>query len=387
MVIVSALRTALSKAKSGPLKDTPPELLLANVFKGVIAESKLDPKLVQDVVVGNCLQPGAGHVTSRTGQLMAGIPYTTPLVTMNRQCSSGIEAIATVAAKISAGIIDIGIGAGVEHMTMYNMQESLNPGLLAEEVFDHEVARNCLIPMGNTSDNVGKKYNLDRKVLEEFSVNSHLKAAKAQKAGNFKSEIVPIKAKVVDKDGNTKEVLADHDTGIRANANVAGLAKLKPAFGPDGMTTAGMSSQVTDGAAATLLMRRSVAEKLGIPIKAKFVSYGVAGVPPEIMGIGPAYAIPVALNKAGLKVADVDVWEINEAFATQAWWSAKELGVPFEKLNPNGGAIALGHPLGCTGARMMATLIPELKRQGKKYGVISMCIGTGMGAAAVIKAE
>lgn len=387
VVIVSALRSCLSKAKSGPLKDTAPELMLSEVFKAIIAQSKVDPKLIEDVCVGNCLQPGAGAVTARAAQLMADIPYTTSCQAINRQCSSGIEACSIIASKIRAGIIDIGIGSGVESMSLYNMQESLDPSKLAEELFEHETARNCLIPMGVTSDNVATKYNLDRKVLEQFAVDSHKKAAKAQAEGKFKSEIVPIKAKWVGKDGETKEVLADVDTGIRANATVEMLAKLKPAFGKDGITTAALSSQVTDGAAAVLFMRRSVANKMGIKIIGKFVSYSVAGVPPEIMGVGPAYAIPQALAKAGMTTKDVDVYEINEAFATQAWWSVKELGIPWEKVNPNGGAIAIGHPLGCTGARMVATLLPELHRTGKKNGIVSMCIGTGMGAAALIQAE
>lgn len=234
---------------------------------------------------------------------------------------------------------------------------------------------------------LAKKYNLDRKVLEEFAVNSHKKAAKAQAEGRFVSEIVPIKAKWVGKDGETKIVLADKDTGIRASSTVEKLATMKPAFGADGMTTAAMSSQVTDGAAAVLLTRRSVANKLGLKIIGKFVSYAVVGVAPEVMGVGPAYAIPAALKKANVSVKDVDVWEINEAFATQAWWSIKELGIDFEKVNPNGGAIALGHPLGCTGAIQVSTLLAELHRTGKKNGVVSMCIGTGMGAAAFIQAE
>lgn len=337
--------------------------------------------------IGNCLQPGAGAVTARAGQLMAGIPYTTSLQVINRQCSSGIEACSIIASKIRSGIIDIGIGGGVESMTLYDMQNSVDPSKFAEEIFENETARNCLIPMGITSDNIATKYGLNRKVLEEFAVHSHQKAALAQSKGNFKSEIVPIKAKYVGKDGTVTEVLADKDTGIRANATVEALAKLKPAFGKDGITTAGLASQVTDGAAAVLFARRSTANKLGLKIIGKFVSYSVCGVPPEIMGVGPAYAIPQALKKAGLGVKDIDVWEINEAFATQAWWSIKELGIPFEKVNPNGGAIAIGHPLGCTGARMVATLLPELHRQGKKNGIISMCIGTGMGAAALIQAE
>ena len=387
VVIVSALRTCLSKAKVGPLKDTTPEVMLSEVIKGVLAQSKCDPKMIDDVCIGNCLQPGAGAVTARAAQLMSGIPYTSSCVAINRQCSSGIEACSIIAAKIRSGVIDVGIGGGVESMTLYDMQASLDPSKLAEELFENEVARNCLIPMGMTSDNVGKKYNLDRKVLEEFAVNSHKKAAKAQAEGRFVSEIVPIKAKWVGKDGETKIVLADKDTGIRASSTVEKLATMKPAFGADGMTTAAMSSQVTDGAAAVLLTRRSVANKLGLKIIGKFVSYAVVGVAPEVMGVGPAYAIPAALKKANVAVKDVDVWEINEAFATQAWWSIKELGIDFAKVNPNGGAIALGHPLGCTGARQVATLLAELHRTGKKNGVVSMCIGTGMGAAAFIQAE
>jgi acetyl-CoA acyltransferase 1 len=308
VVIVSALRSCLSKARTGPLANTAPELMLSEVIKGVLAESKIDPSLIQDVAVGNCLQPGAGAVTARAAQLLSGIPYTATVVAVNRQCSSGIEACSIIAAKIKAGIIDIGLGCGVESMSLYNMQESLDPSKLAEEIFDHETARNCLIPMGNTSDNVAAKYGLDRKVLEEFAVNSHKKAAAAQKKGNFKSEIVPIKAKVTMKDGSVKEVLADQDTGIRPNATVEMLAKLKPAFGPDGITTAALSSQVTDGAAAVLFTRRSVAQKLGLPILGKFVSYAVAGVPPEIMGnffsfknknrCGPSLCYPQVLRQS-----------------------------------------------------------------------------------------
>jgi len=263
VVIVSAKRTCLSRAKHGPLKDTPPEIMLMHVLKAVLNESKLDPKLVEDVAVGNCLQPGAGAVTARAGQLLAGIPYTSTVVAVNRQCSSGIEACSIIASKIRSGIIDVGVGCGVESMSLYNMQESLDPSKLAEEIFDHEVARNCLIPMGITSDNIGEKYNLNRKTLEEFAVQSHKKAHKAQNEGKFKEEIAPFMATVVNKDGSTKQVMADSDTGIRANSSLESLAKLKPAFGKDGMTTAGMSSQVTDGAAAVLMTRRSVANKLG----------------------------------------------------------------------------------------------------------------------------
>merc|ERR1711871_836812 len=213
------------------------------------------------------------------------------------------------------------------------------------------------------------------------------KAAQAQKNGWFDAEIVPVEATVTDKDGEEKTIMVSADDGIRANTTMQTLAKLKPAFAEDGTTTAGQSSQVSDGAAAVLLARRSAAKKAGLPILGKFVSFSVNGCPPEIMGIGPAVAIPPALQKAGLSMDDIDIFEINEAFASQATYCVNKLGVPAEKLNPKGGAIALGHPLGCTGARQVGTLLHELKRTGKKYGVVSMCIGTGMGAAAVFKAE
>lgn len=387
VVICSAKRTCLSKAKRGPLKDTMPEVMLARCLEAVLKETKVDPKLVQDLAVGNCLQGGAGAVSTRAAQLISGIPHTSTAVAINRQCSSGIEACSMIASKIRSGVIDIGIGGGVESMTNFSMQDSVNPEMLSDDLFEHEVARNCLIPMGITADNIAEKYSQIRKDLDQFAVDSHKKAALAQKNGLFKEEIVPFMAKVKDANGKVTEVMADKDTGIRADASIEGFSKLKSAFKKNGWSTAGNSSQVTDGAAAVLMARRSVAMKLGLPILGKFVNYAVVGVPPEIMGVGPAYAIPQVLKQAGMVLNDVDIFEINEAFASQAKWSVDELKIPMEKVNPKGGAIALGHPLGCTGARQVATLMPELKRQGKTWGIISMCIGTGMGAAALIKRE
>lgn len=283
VVICSALRTCLSKAKRGPLRDTAQEVMLAEVLKEILKQTKVDPSLVSDLIVGNVLQPGAGAVQARAAQLIAGFPHTTTAVAINRLCSSGIEAISMVASKIKSGTIDIGIGAGTESMTQYSLPEGRYPKL-DDEMFTCADVKSAYIPDGMTSENVVKKFGMTRKELDEYACNSHLKAAHARKTGLFKSEIVPIKAKVKGKDGKEEIELAHEDGGIRANSTVEALGKLKPAFQKNGWTTGGSSSQLTDGAAAVLLARRSVAEKLGLPILAKFVTYATAGCPPEIMG-------------------------------------------------------------------------------------------------------
>lgn len=290
--------------------------------------------------------------------------------------------MANIAHAIRCGSIDIGIGAGVESMSMNPMHELYEK--FPPEV-DWETMQNCknskdvmdcLIPMGVTSENVAKKYKLDRTTLDQFATSSHEKAAMAQCKGKFKSEIIPV--------GNVHE-----DDGIRSSTTVDKLAKLRPVFDKkNGSTTAGNSSQLTDGAAAILLMSRREANKRNIPIMAVWKSFAVEGVPPNIMGVGPVVAIPSALKKASIQsVDDVDIYEINEAFASQAYYSIEALKLDRTKVNPNGGAIALGHPLGCTGARMIVTLLNELRREKKRLGVVSMCIGTGMGAAAVLEVE
>jgi acetyl-CoA acyltransferase 1 len=309
------------------------------------------------------------------------------LMTVNRLCSSGLQAVMEVVNQIAANQIDIGIGGGVESMSSYNMQDGLAPDKLSDSIFECEGARNCLIPMGLTSENVVEKYGLKREDLDKFALASHQKAAHAQKEGWTKDEIVEVKTVLKDKDGKVKEVVISQDDGIRKDASIQMLSKLKPAFKKDGVTTAGNSSQVTDGAAAVLVCRRSKAKELGLTPIARFISYAVAGCPPEIMGIGPALAIPQVLKKCGLAIKDIDVFEINEAFASQATYCVNTLQIPHEKVNPRGGAIALGHPLGMTGARQFATLLSELKRTNKKMGLISMCIGTGMGAACVVERE
>lgn len=238
-----------------------------------------------------------------------------------------------------------------------------------------------------TSENVAAEFQVSREKQDAFAAESHRKADVAQKNGWFQEEIVPVEAIVTDEEGNEKVVLADRDDGVRPGTTAEKLGKLRPAFDDDGTTTAGNASQVSDGAAAVLLMKRKTAQKLNLPILGKYVTSAVVGVPPRIMGVGPAYAIPIAVQRAGITLDQVDIFEINEAFASQAVYSVEKLGIPAEKVNPKGGAIAFGHPLGCTGARQIATLMPELKRQGKKIGVTSMCIGSGMGMAAVFESE
>jgi len=304
-------------------------------------------------------------------------------VTLNRQCSSGLQAIANIANAIRAGTIDVGIGAGVESMTTGNMTDV---GEINEKIFQNEKAKDCLISMGETSENVAEKYGVSREKQDKFALESYTRAVKAIKEGKFKNEIVPVKTVTKDKEGKETEVTISEDDGAKPTT-LEQLQKLKPAFRKGGSSTAGNSSQMSDGAAAVVLARRSVAKKLGLPVIGKFVSFAVVGVPPNIMGIGPAFAIPEALKKAGLTTKDIDVYEINEAFASQAIYSVETLGLDFAKVNPNGGAIALGHPLGCTGARQTATLLNELHRNKQRFGVVSMCIGTGMGAAAVYEAE
>lgn len=385
VVICCAIRTPLCKAKRGALKTEFPEALLGLLFKELINKTKIDPSIVEDVCIGNVLQPGAGALGARIAAFLGGLPKTVSVHTVNRQCSSGLQAVAAIAASISAGNIDIGIGGGVESMTHFEMASALNPEKISEQVFMHEEARNCLLPMGTTSDTLAKRFGVTREEQDEVAVESHAKAFAAQQGGRFNEEIVPVHIKSKDAQGKEQIIVVDKDDGIRGDTNMQTLSKLRPAFDKAGTTTAGNSSQVTDGAALVLLARRSAAIKYNLPILGRFVSFAVCGVDPEIMGIGPSIAIPRALEKAKLNMNDISVFEINEAFASQVVYCIKKLGVPREKLNPNGGAIALGHPLGCTGARQISTLLPELRRRRGRYGVVSMCVGTGMGAAAVIE--
>lgn len=403
-VIVQAIRTPLCRARKGGLAKLPPSTLLSTVLRGVLlknpqqqqqqteeanvaANSSIDaddyllsPESIQDICVGNVLSPPTAAVSFRMASLASNMPHTTSLSTTNRQCSSGLQAIANIAHAIQCGSIDIGIGAGVESMStnpMHELYEKFPPEVDWDEMQKscNKEAMDCLIPMGVTSENVSKKYGLDRRTLDEFAARSHEKAARAQSLGKFKLEIIPV--------GDVAQ-----DDGIRPGTTADKLARLKPVFDKkNGSTTAGNSSQLTDGAAAVLLMSREEATKRKLPILGVWKSFAVEGVPPKIMGVGPVYAIPSALKKASLSTDDIDVYEINEAFATQAHYSIQMLGLDPSKVNPNGGAIALGHPLGCTGARLVVTLLNEMRREKQSLGVVSMCIGTGMGAAAVLEVE
>lgn len=386
VVICCAVRTPIAKAGKG-FKDTPCEDMLAPLFKAIVERTKVNPALIGDIQIGNVLQPGAGAATSRMAQFLGGFSFEAPLSAVNRQCSSGLQATANIAASIKAGVIDIGLAGGVESMSMYNMAAGMDPEKFSKELPNNDMAMACLVPMGMTSENVAAKYNISKEKQNELAVSSHNKALAAQKQGLFDEEIIPVVAKVRGKDGSVSEVVIKADEGPRAGTTLEGLNKLKPAFKADGSTTAGNASQVSDGAALVLLARRSAAKQMGLPILARFRSYAVVGVDPNLMGIGPAFAIPAALEKANLSIGDIDIFEINEAFASQATMTVEHLKVPMQKLNPKGGAIALGHPLGCTGARQIATLLPELKRTKGKLGVVSMCIGTGMGAAGIIESE
>ncbi|CAN6460478.1 unnamed protein product [Victoria cruziana] len=386
IVVVAAYRTAICKAKRGGFKDTHPEDLLAHVLKELVEKTGINAKEVGDIVVGTVLAPGSQRATEcRMAAFYAGFPETVPIRTVNRQCSSGLQAVADVAAAIKAGFYDIGIGCGLESMTANTMTwtDPINP-----KANLHTQAADCLLPMGITSENVAHRYGVTRHEQDQASVESHRRAAEATALGKFKDEIIPVHTKVKDpKTGEEKNVIISVDDGIRPDTSLSGLAKLKPAFKKDGSTTAGNSSQLSDGAGGVLLMKRSLALKKGLPILAVFRSFVAAGVDPSVMGIGPAVAIPAAVKAAGLEVNDIDLFEINEAFASQYVYCCKKLELDPGKVNVNGGAIALGHPLGATGARCVATLSHEMKRRGKdcRFGVVSMCIGSGMGAAAVFE--
>lgn len=386
VVIVSALRTPICKAKRGGFKDTHPDDLLAPVLKAVVESVGLDPAEVGDIVVGSVLAPGAQRANEcRMAAFYAGFPETVPIRTVNRQCSSGLQAVADVAAAIKAGFYDIGIGAGLESMSVNPMAWD---GSVNSRIEQFKKAQDCLLPMGMTSENVAERFGIDRKAQDEAAVKSHAKAAAATKSGRFKDEIVPVHTKLVDpKTGDEREVTVSADDGIREGTSMADLAKLKTVFKKDGSTTAGNSSQVSDGAGAVLLMKRSAALARGLPILGVFRSFAAVGVDPAVMGVGPAVAIPAALKLAGLELADIDLFEINEAFASQFTYCAKKLEINEDLINVNGGALALGHPLGATGARCTATLLHEMKKRGKdcRFGIVSMCIGSGMGAAAVFE--
>lgn len=382
IVVTCALRTPFTKGGKGGLKDTAAADLLVHAFKEVIRQSGIDPSKVDDIAVGSVLAPGGGATEFRAAALVAGFPESASVKSLNRQCSSGLQACADIANAIRSGMIDVGIGAGVE-----SMSSQYGPAAVTEfsELLEaHPEAANCKVGMGLLSEQMAKDRNILRKDQDAFAVRSYNLAEAAQKAGKFDKEIAPIKVQYTDpKTDETKEIVVSRDDGIRPGMTIEGMSKIRPAFAKDGSIHAGNASQISDGAAAVLLMKRSTAQRLGQKIIGKFVTSSVVGVKPLLMGVGPWKAIPVCLEKAGITKDDVDVYEINEAFASQCLWCVRELGLDINKVNPNGGAIAFGHPLGCTGARQVSTLLNELERSGKRVGVTSMCVGTGMGMAAL----
>lgn len=383
VVIVSAVRTAVGKSGKGSLKDTRPDEMLGQVMAGCLAKVPgFDASTIDDVVIGTAMpEAEQGMNVARIGAFVAGLPDSVPAVTVNRFCSSGIQSLAQAAAAITAGWQDVALTGGVESMSQVAMggqKPSPHPGLVTNRP-------EAYTPMGITAELVAQKYGITRAEQDAFALSSHQKAMAAIQGGKFKDEIIPVKTRVTADGATWKEIAFDTDEGPRGDTTIEALGKLRAAFKKDGSVTAGNSSQTSDGAAATLIMERSVAEKLGLPILGVLRSYQVAGVPPEVMGIGPIAAIPKALEKAGIAIGDVDLFELNEAFAAQALAVVKELGIDPAKVNVNGGAIALGHPLGCTGAKLVATLLHEMGRRGSRYGVVSMCIGGGMGAAAVFE--
>ncbi len=381
VVVVSAVRTAIGKGVKGSLKDTRPDTMLAAVLAEAVKRSGLDATRIDDVIVGTAMpEAEQGMNVARISALMAGLPDSVPAVTINRFCSSGLQSLAQGAAAILAGWQDVVLSGGVESMSQIAMggqKPSPNPDLM-------DAHPEAYTPMGITAENVAERFHISREDQDAFSYRSHEKAVDAIEHGRFVDEILPLDTRVFT-DGAWQPIRFDRDEGPRPDTTIERLAKLKPAFKSTGTVTAGSSSQISDGAAAEVIAARDFAEANGLPILGVLRSYQVVGVPPEIMGVGPRYAIPKALAAAGLSIEDIDVFELNEAFASQALYCQRELGIPDDKLNPNGGAIALGHPLGCTGARMTATLLSELRRRKARYGVVSMCIGGGMGAAAVFE--
>lgn len=382
-VIVSAVRTPVGRAKRGTLASYRPDDLAAVVIGEVLRRADgVEPEMVEDVIMGCAFPEGEqGMNVSRIALLRAGLPYSVPGTTVNRFCASGLQAIAIAAERIMAGLGTCVIAGGTESMSMVPMvgnKFAPNPWL----------AKNypCVyLGMGLTAENVAEEFGISREDQDAFGYRSHMNAVAAQGAGRFEEEIVPLEVEIVTAEG-ARTVTFDADEGPRRDTSPEAMAKLKPAFKKNGSVTAGNSSQMSDGAAAVLVMEREKAAELGLKPLARFVGFAVAGVRPEMMGIGPVEAVPKVLKSTGLNLSDIDVIELNEAFAAQSLAVIRELGLSADKLNVNGGAIALGHPLGCTGTKLSVQIIYEMLREGHRYGLVTMCIGGGMGAAGVFEA-
>ena len=386
VVIASAVRTPVGRAFKGTLRSTRPDELAAVAIKGALGRvPQIAPQEIADVILG-CAMPEAeqGMNVARIASLRAELPVGVSAMTINRFCSSGLQAIALAAERIMAGGADIVVAGGTESMSMIPMgghKISPNPWLV-------DRYPDAYLSMGLTAERLAQRFGITREASDEFSLGSHQKAIEAIRANKFADETVAVSVSFTTPNGSTpkrQEIVFELDEGPRADTSLEALAALKPAFRANGTVTAGNSSQMSDGAAAAVVMAAERAQSLGIKPLARYVAFATAGYKPEEMGIGPVYAIPKALKIAGLKLPDIDVIELNEAFAAQSLAVIKEAGLDAEKVNPNGGAIALGHPLGCTGAKLTASILRELKRRHGRYGLVTMCVGGGMGAAGIFE--
>jgi len=393
-VIVSSVRTAVGKAFKGTLRAMRPDDLAAAAIQSAMARVPgLDAREIEDVILGCAMPEGEqGMNVARIAALRAGLPVESSAMTINRFCSSGLQAIAIAAERIMVGHAEVIVAGGTESMSMVPMggnKVSPNPWLM-----DHYP--DSYLGMGLTAENLARKYGITREQADQFSYQSHQKALAAIAAGKFRDEVVPVEVRITALENGanggsngsrpkTTTTMFDTDEGPRADTSLEALAKLKPAFHARGTTTAGNSSQMSDGAAAAVVMSAERAKALGAKPLARFLAFATAGCPPEEMGVGPVYAIPKALKLAGLALDDIDVIELNEAFAVQALSVIKFAELDPARVNPNGGAIALGHPLGCTGAKLTATLVRELERRKARYGLVTMCVGGGMGAAGIFE--
>ena len=380
-VIVDCLRTAVGKSPRGALRNSRPDDLAAIVIRALLDRHPAAKEDVEDVILGCAMPEGeAGSNMARQAALRAGLPDSVPAMTINRFCSSGLQSIALAADRIRAGSADIVIAGGSESMSLTprgGLKPAPNPWFVENwpEVY---------LTMGLTAERMHRKYGVSREDSDAFSLRSHQNALRAAAQGNFTDEIVPVEVENVSP-GTVERTVFDRDEGPRADTTLEALAKLKPVFHTQGTVTAGNSSQTSDGAAAAIVMSETKARQLGLKPKARFVSFAAAGVPPEIMGIGPVVAIPKALALAGLKLDQIGVIELNEAFAVQALAVIRRSGLDPERVNVNGGAIALGHPLGCTGAKLTATILREMERRKARYGMVTMCVGGGQGAAGIFE--
>ncbi|HKD91644.1 MAG TPA: acetyl-CoA C-acyltransferase [Terriglobales bacterium] len=386
VVIASSVRTAVGKAFKGTLRSSRPDDLAAIAIRGVLDRiPQLEVREIEDVILG-CAMPEAeqGMNVARIASLRAGLPVECSAMTINRFCSSGLQAIALAADRIASGATEVMIAGGTESMSMIPMggnKVSANPWLV-------ENNPGAYLSMGLTAERLAKRFGITREQADEFSLRSHQKALAAIRNGNFNDEVVPVPVSFTTPNGSKPkriEITFKVDEGPREDTSMEALGALKPAFHAAGTVTAGNSSQMSDGAAAAVVMSAEKARQLGIKPLARFLGFATAGYNPEEMGLGPVFAIPKALKIAGLSKDQIDVFELNEAFAAQALSVIQQAELPLERINPNGGAIALGHPLGCTGAKLTATIIRELKRRSGKYGVVTMCVGGGMGAAGVFE--